>query len=220
MNNYKSDFVDFMLSADILRFGSFTLKSGRVSPYFMNAGNYRTGEHLAKLGDFYADAFMANVKNLDNVVLYGPAYKGIPLVVALSGSLYRKYGVNLPYFFNRKEAKDHGEGGVFVGAQPKAGDKIIIIEDVITAGTAVRESLELIKPTGAIVTSLLVSVDRMERGTGDTSAFQQLPIEFGVTPYAIVNLDDIVTAVTESGAVDSNMLKSIADYRAQYRARG
>jgi orotate phosphoribosyltransferase len=189
---YKEEFIKFMVRANVLRFGDFTAKSGRKTPYFINAGNYQTGEHIAELGDFYAAAIVANrVKDYD--LLFGPAYKGIPLAVAAAISLYRNHQINVPYSFNRKEAKDHGEGGLLVGYQPKDDDRVLIIEDVITAGTAVRESLTLLQKMAKVkVTTLVVSVDRMEKGTGNRSALQELREDYGVETHAIVTILDIV----------------------------
>ncbi|MGD9155372.1 MAG: orotate phosphoribosyltransferase, partial [Bacillota bacterium] len=165
---------------------------GRKTPYFINAGNYQIGEHLAKLGDFYAAAIMANrVKEYD--LLFGPAYKGIPLAVTTAVSLYRNHQINAPYSFNRKEAKDHGEGGMLVGYQPQDGDRVLIIEDVITAGTAVRESLALLGRIARVkITALVIAVDRMEKGSGNRGALQELRDDYGIETYAIVNIQDIV----------------------------
>jgi orotate phosphoribosyltransferase len=189
---YKEEFIEFMVRANVLRFGDFMAKSGRKTPYFINAGNYQTGEHIAKLGDFYAASIIANhVTEYD--LLFGPAYKGIPLSVAAAISLYRNHQVNIPYSYNRKEVKDHGEGGLLVGYQPKDGDRVLIIEDVITAGTAVRESLTLLRTIAKVkITTLVVSVDRMEKGSGDRSALQELRDDYGIETYAIVTIQDIV----------------------------
>ncbi|MGD8400108.1 MAG: orotate phosphoribosyltransferase [Bacillota bacterium] len=189
---YKEEFIEFMVRANALCFGDFTAKSGRKTPYFINAGNYQIGEHLAKLGDFYAAAIMANrVKEYD--LLFGPAYKGIPLAVTTAVSLYRNHQINAPYSFNRKEAKDHGEGGMLVGYQPQDGDRVLIIEDVITAGTAVRESLALLGRIARVkITALVIAVDRMEKGSGNRGALQELRDDYGIETYAIVNIQDIV----------------------------
>ena len=160
----KKAFIEFMMSADVLRFGSFVTKSGRNTPYFVNTGNYKTGEQIAKLGKFYASLIKETVGE-DFSAMFGPAYKGIPLATAAAASLYNEYGISKPYFFNRKEEKDHGEGGSLVGYKPKDGDKIIIIEDVITAGTAVRETMPILYGCGNVkVNDMFISVNRCEVG--------------------------------------------------------
>jgi orotate phosphoribosyltransferase len=190
--SYKEEFIEFMVRANVLRFGDFTAKSGRKTPYFINAGNYQTGEHLAKLGDYYAASIMAHrVKEFD--LLFGPAYKGISLSVATAISLYRNHQVNTAYCFNRKETKDHGEGGMLVGYQPQDGDRVMIIEDVVTAGTAVRESFTLLQKIAKVkITTLVVSVDRQEKGSDQRSALQELREDYGIETYAIVDIHDIV----------------------------
>jgi orotate phosphoribosyltransferase len=189
---YKQDFIDFMVRSGVLTFGEFTLKSGRVSPYFINTGNYRTGAQAARLGEYYAACYMDNMAGGADA-LYGPAYKGIPLVVAAASSLYQRHGVDIPFFFNRKEAKDHGEGGVIIGYQPKDGDRVVIMEDVITAGTAIRESMSILKAAADVtVKAVIIQADRMERGTGEKSAVQQVKDDFGIDVYPIVNIRDIV----------------------------
>lgn len=176
---YREEFISFMMDSGVLTFGDFTTKSGRKTPYFINTGNYRTGSAISKLGDYYARCIQDSGEAFD--ALFGPAYKGIPLAAAAASSLYRLYGRDLPYCFNRKEAKDHGEGGAMVGYKPKDGDRIAIIEDVVTAGTAVRESLELFRHVADVqVTALFVSVDRMERGTGTLSALDELRQDYGI----------------------------------------
>ena len=187
----KNEFIGFMAEAGVLTFGDFTTKSGRKTPYFVNTGNYKTGMHISQLGDYYADCIVESGERFD--ALFGPAYKGITLVAATASSLYRNHGIDVPYFFNRKEAKDHGEGGSLVGYVPKDGDKIIIIEDVATAGTSVRESMELLKATADVsVTALFVSVDRMERGAGERSTLDELRGEFGINVYPIITVRDII----------------------------
>lgn len=171
--NYKEEFITFMVESGVLTFGDFVTKSGRKTPYFINTGNYKTARQIAKLGDYYAACIKENmIGNVD--ALYGPAYKGIPLVVTAAASLYRDYQIDIPYAFNRKEAKDHGEGGSLIGYKPQPGDRIGIVEDVITAGKSVRESIETLKSLDVEVTSLIVSVDRMERGEGELSAIQEI----------------------------------------------
>jgi len=192
----KNDFINFMTEAGVLTFGDFTTKSGRKTPYFVNTGNYKTGMHISVLGDYYAALVVSSGEEFDAV--YGPAYKGITLAAATAASLYRNHGVNVPYFFNRKEEKDHGEGGSLIGYKPKDGDRIIIIEDVVTAGTAVRESLQLLKAIAEVtVTALFVSVDRMERGTGERSTLDELKIEFGISVHPIINARDIINSLPE-----------------------
>ena len=181
-----------MTAAGVLTFGDFVTKSGRKTPYFINTGNYKTGAQAAQLGDYYAACIQEHLP--DGVdCLFGPAYKGIPLAVAAASSLYRNYGRDLPYCFNRKEAKDHGEGGSMVGYKPQDGDRVVIVEDVVTAGTAVRESLALFQALGDLkVTALIVSVDRMERGTRDCSTLDELRADHGIAVYPIVTVREIL----------------------------
>jgi len=187
----KNEFVGFLAEAGVLTFGDFTAKSGRKTPYFVNTGNFKTGRHISILGDYYAQLVIDSGEKFD--ALYGPAYKGITLAAATASSLYRNHNVDIPYFFNRKEAKDHGEGGSLIGYKPKDGDKIIIIEDVVTAGTAVRESLQLLSAVADVkVSALFVSVDRMERGTGEKSTLNELRDEHGINVYPIVTARDII----------------------------
>ncbi len=211
---YKQEFIKFAAECGVLTFGSFTLKSGRISPYFFNSGNFKTGAQLAKLGGFYASCIKENGLSPD--LLFGPAYKGIPLVSAAASSLYNLYGIDLPYTFNRKEAKDHGEGGVFVGSAPKAGEKVLIIEDVITAGTAVREVLPLVTQTGADVEGMVILVDRMERGKGDTSAVQEVYRDFGIKVYPIVTVNDIIDALKSGIVSGAEHIENMLAYRAEY----
>ena len=190
----KREFIDFMVEAGVLTFGDFTTKSGRKTPYFINTGNYKTGEHISNLGDFYAARVAGSGEVFD--ALFGPAYKGITLAAATAGALYRNHGINVPFFFNRKEAKDHGEGGTLIGYKPKDGDRIVIIEDVVTAGTAVRESIELLGAAACVtVVALFVSVDRMERGTGELSTLQELKEELGINVYSIITARDIIDSL-------------------------
>lgn len=187
----KQEFIEFMAGAGVLTFGDFTTKSGRKTPYFINTGNYKTGMHISKLGDYYAECIAKSGEQID--ALFGPAYKGITLAAAAAGALYRNHGVDIPFFFNRKEAKDHGEGGSLIGYAPKNGDRIAIIEDVVTAGTAVRESLALLKASADVtVSALFVSVDRMERGTGERSTLQELRDEYAINVYPIITARDII----------------------------
>ncbi|MCL2409488.1 MAG: orotate phosphoribosyltransferase [Oscillospiraceae bacterium] len=209
----KAEFISFMAEAGVLTFGDFTGKSGRKMPYFVNTGNFRTGMHISILGDYYADIITQSGQKFD--ALYGPAYKGITLVAAAAGSLYRNYGLDMPFFFNRKEVKDHGEGGSIVGYKPSDGDRVAIVEDVVTAGTAVRESMEILKNTANLnVTALFVSVDRMERGQGTLSALDELKSEFGINVYPIITARDIIASLPDG---DERVLKMEA-YLAQYGA--
>ena len=188
----KKEFIEFMMSADVLRFGEFTTKSGRLSPYFVNTGNYRTGAQIATLGKFYAQCIMDNCgDNFD--AMFGPAYKGIPLVTAAAASLSRDFNVDKPYFFNRKEAKDHGEGGSLVGYKPQDGDRIIIIEDVITAGTAVRETVPVLQAAAKVsIPDMIISVNRCEVGQhAGKTAVMEVKEEFGINVHAIITVADI-----------------------------
>jgi orotate phosphoribosyltransferase len=190
--DYKSKFIDLMVTSNVLQFGSFITKSGRETPYFINTGNYNMGRQLAELGDYYAACFMDSVKDCADV-LFGPAYKGIPLAAAAAISLYRSFHVDIPYCFNRKEKKDHGEGGLIVGHIPQRGERVAIIEDVITAGTSIRESIDFLRAyEGVSITSVIISVDRMECGAGGISAFQELESELGIQTYSIVTIREIV----------------------------
>lgn len=194
--SYKTDFIEFMVRSGVLRFGDFTTKSGRKSPYFVNTGNYRTGAQMSKLGRYYAECLMNNVGD-DFDVLFGPAYKGIPLATVTACSLFEEYGVDKPYCFNRKEAKDHGEGGNMVGAKLSDGDKVVIIEDVITAGTAVRETLPQLKAAADVkVEHMIISVDRMERGKSGKTAIKEIGEEFGIKVHPIVTVRDIIDHMT------------------------
>ncbi len=190
---YQEEFITFMVRAGVLTFGDFTTKSGRKTPYFINTGNYRTGAQAAKLGDYYAACIQENLPGGVSC-LFGPAYKGIPLAVTAAASLFRSYGRDLPYCFNRKEAKDHGEGGDLVGYKPQAGDSVVIVEDVVTAGTAVRETIELFKHVADVnMKALIVSVDRMERGTRDCSTLDELREDYGIAVYPIVTVREILS---------------------------
>lgn len=188
----KKEFIEFMMSADVLRFGEFKTKSGRLSPYFVNTGNYKTGAQISTLGKFYAQCIMEHCgENFD--AMFGPAYKGIPLATSAAGALAREYNVDKPYFFNRKEAKDHGEGGNLVGYQPKDGDRIIIIEDVITAGTAVRETVPVLQAAAKVsIPDMFISVNRCEVGQhAGKTAVMEVKEEFGINVHAIITVADI-----------------------------
>jgi len=211
MQQYKTDFLEFAIDAGVLRFGEFTLKSGRVSPYFFNAGLFNTGRHLARLGRFYAQAIVDAGDNFD--VLFGPAYKGIPLAAATGIALADQHDRDLPYCFNRKEAKDHGEGGNLVGA-PLQG-RILIIDDVITAGTAIRESLDIIGAAGAQATGVVIALDRQERGRGDRSAIQEVEQDLGLGVTSIVTLAELQSYLSDKPEY-ADALEAIATYREQY----
>lgn len=202
--DYKSEFITFMAKAGALTFGDFTTKSGRKTPYFVNTGKYCNGDQIALLGSFYADCIMANIKTQENTVLFGPAYKGIALAVSASIALAGR-GVKVNYCFNRKEEKDHGEGGALVGHKLIKGDRVLIIEDVITAGTAVREVLPIIQNAGAIAEGLIISVDRMERGAGEKTAIQEIREEFAIPTFPIVNVRDIIQCL-HNRPVDGKVL--------------
>ncbi len=212
MNDFRQEFLAFALARDVLRFGQFTTKAGRTSPYFFNAGLFNDGESLRRLGRFYGEALLASGIEFDQ--LYGPAYKGITLAAATAIALAEK-GHNLPFSFNRKEAKDHGEGGTIVGA-PLTG-RIVIIDDVITAGTSVRESVAMIKAQGATPAGVLIALDRMERGQGPQSAVQEVRSMFGIHVAAIATLDDVMQFIAGRRALQAHAA-AVADYRAQYGA--
>lgn len=220
MDNYKKEFIEFMVRSNVLTFGDFTTKSGRKTPYFVNTGNYVTGAQADKLGDFYAKCIRAGISGKIDA-LFGPAYKGIPLSVAAAIALNR-YGQNVNYCFNRKEAKDHGEGGMMVGYKIKDGDNVVIIEDVVTAGTSVRECLPLLKAQANVnIAGLIVSVDRMEKGTGDKTAIQELHDNYGIKTYSIVTVREIIDTIHNvpiDGKVyiDDEMKQHMEDYFAKY----
>ncbi len=222
---YKEEFITFMVRSGVLTFGDFTTKSGRKTPYFVNTGNYKTGAQAALLGDYYAACIQDQAP--DGVdCLFGPAYKGIPLAVTAAASLYRTYDRNLPYCFNRKEAKDHGEGGSLVGYKLQDGDKVAIIEDVVTAGTAVRESLAFFESLGkqVEVRHLFVSVDRMERGTGDKTTLDELRQTYGIAVHPIVTVRDIIDylhnrPVDGQVVLDDHRKEQMENYLKEYGAR-
>ena len=206
MESYKREFIQFLESAGVLKFGDFTAKSGRKIPYFINAGMIKTGNDIATLGEFYAKAYFEKLGKKPTV-LYGPAYKGIPLSVSASVAL-SKNGLNVPFFFNRKEVKDHGEGGVFVGYVPQAGEEIVIIEDVITAGTAIRESMEILSQLeGTKVAATFIMVDRKEKGQTDKGAMQEIEEQFGFPVYSIVDVYDIIEYLKEDEKNAENVVR-------------
>lgn len=207
----KSDFIEFIMRAGVLKLGEFTLKSGRKSPYFFNAGLFNTGGQLARLAQAYAATIAAEKVDFD--VLFGPAYKGIPLAATTSVSLAEKHQIDKPYAFNRKEAKNHGEGGNIVG-HPLEGN-ILIIDDVITAGTAIRESMDLIQSQGAKPAGVIVALDRMEKGQGELSAIQEVERDYGIPVYSIIDMNDIIDYLATQPSSDA-YLDAMKQYRAQY----
>ncbi len=221
---YKEEFITFMVHSGVLTFGDFTTKSGRKTPYFINTGNYKTGAQAAKLGDYYAACIQENLPD-DVDCLFGPAYKGIPLAVAAASSLYRNYGRDLPYCFNRKEAKDHGEGGSMVGYKPQDGDRVVIVEDVVTAGTAVRETIELFTHVAKVdLCALIVSVDRMERGTGNRTTLDELRENHGIAVHPIVTVREVISflhnhPIDGKVYIDDEVKGRMEAYLAEYGAR-
>jgi orotate phosphoribosyltransferase len=219
MEAYKQSFIDFMVEAGVLTFGDFTAKSGRKTPYFVNAGRYRTGQHMRLLAGYYADAIVKEGVQFD--FLFGPAYKGIPLVVSIAMMLAER-GLDVPFCFNRKEAKDHGEGGNLVGHAPKDGEKVLIVEDVTTAGTSIRETVPLLKQAAKVeLTGLVVSVDRMEKGTGELNALDELSQEHAMRTFSIVNIEEVMASLHNrqvGGRVllDDALLARMQEYRKQY----
>ncbi|WP_293966397.1 orotate phosphoribosyltransferase [uncultured Eubacterium sp.] len=212
MESYKRKFIEFLESAGVLKFGDFTAKSGRKIPYFINAGEIKTGEQIKTLGRYYAKAYFEKMGN-KKTVLYGPAYKGIPIAVSVSVALADK-GLDVPFFFNRKEEKDHGEGGVFVGYKPHSGEEIVIVEDVITAGTAIRESMSILsKLEGTDVAATFVMVDRKEKGQGEKSAMAEVGEEYGFPVYSVVDVYDIIEYLEEDEKNAENVQR-IKDYLA------
>ena len=206
MEAYKRELIQFLQSAGVLKFGDFTAKSGRKIPYFINAGMIKTGDEIAKLGEFYAKAYFEKVGN-KRTVLYGPAYKGISIAVSAAVAL-SKNGLDVPFFFNRKEAKDHGEGGVFVGYVPQAGEEVVIVEDVITAGTAIRESMAILSSLDNVkVAATFVMVDRKEKGKTDLSAMAEVEQEFGFPVYSVVDVYDIIEYLEEDPANAENVAR-------------
>lgn len=211
MKDYQKEFIEFALEKQVLKFGEFTLKSGRTSPYFFNAGLFNTGRDLARLGRFYAAALADSGIEFD--VLFGPAYKGIPIATTTAVALADHHDVDTPYCFNRKEKKDHGEGGSLVGAELKG--KIMLVDDVITAGTAIRESMEIIQQNGADLSGVLIALDRQEKGKGELSAIQEVERDFGTKVISIVTLGDLVSYLKTNPAY-AEFLPKVEEYRANY----
>lgn len=220
VETYKEDFIAFMVESGVLTFGDFTTKSGRRTPFFINTGNYKTGAQMSRLGAFYAAAIKDNFGDVE--VLFGPAYKGIPLVVTASIALADRHDTNVAFCFNRKEVKDHGEGGSLVGKKLVDGDRVLIVEDVTTAGTSIRETVPVLRGAAKVeLAGLIVSVDRMERGTGEKGALQEIQESFGMKTASIVNLEEIVTylhnrVVNGSVVLDDDIKARIDEYRAKY----
>lgn len=212
---YKESFIKFMVDCGVLTFGEFTLKSGRKAPYFINCGNYKTGAQLAKLGEYYAECIKDN--NIPVETLFGPAYKGISLAVSAVVALSNKFGIDVSYCFDRKEVKDHGEGGMFVGKKLTDGEKVIIIDDVMTSGKALRETLPKLRAAANVdISGMVITVDRMEKGTGELSAVQEAKRDFGVTVYSIVNMEDIINAIENDIVPGKEYLEKMREYRNTY----
>lgn len=211
MSNFRQEFLQFAFERNVLKFGEFTLKSGRKSPYFFNAGLFNKGSDLAKLGRFYAQAVVESGIEFD--MIFGPAYKGIPLATLTAAALADNHGIDVPYCFNRKEAKDHGEGGSLVGA-PLQG-RVLCVDDVMTAGTAIRESVDIIKAAGAIPAGVVIALDRQEKGSGELSAVQQVEHELGMRVASIASLGDLI-AMLENSRANPETLAAMRAYREQY----
>ena len=216
---YKQQFIQFLAECGVLKFGTFKLKSGRLAPYFLNSGEYKTGAQLKKLGEFYADCMHENGLQADT--LFGPAYKGVPLALSAALALYEKYGQNVNFCFDRKEVKDHGEGGMFVGKQPEDGEKIVVIEDVMTSGKALKEVLPKLQGAAKVnVAGMVITVDRMEKGLGsERSAVQEAYLEHGVKVYSIVNILDILQAIEEGVIEGKEHVSAIRGYLKEYGAQ-
>ena len=220
MDSYKADFIDFMVRSEVLCFGDFTAKSGRKTPYFINTGRYESGAQMRRLASFYAESIQRSGFAFD--VLFGPAYKGIPLVVATAMALHEQYGIDAKFAFNRKEVKDHGEGGVFIGHVPSDGDRVLILEDVTTAGTSIRESVPLLQRAAEItLAGVVVSVDRQERGNDDRTALAELSTTYDMPCRSIVTVDEIIDylhgrRIHGRVVLNDSLRKAMLDYRAQY----
>ena len=216
MNNRKKEFIEFMMGADVLRFGEFITKSGRTTPYFVNTGKYKTGSQIASLGKFYAELVRETIGD-DFDCMFGPAYKGIPRAASTAAALYNEYGIDKPYFFNRKEEKDHGEGGSLVGYKPQDGDRVIIIEDVITAGTAVRETMPILYGAAKVeVKDMFISVNRCETGkTPGKTAIMEVGEDYGINVHAIITVADIYEYLKTTGNHDT-MIPKMEEYMDRY----
>ena len=214
MENYKQKFIEMSIQIGALKFGEFELKSGRVSPYFFNMGLFSTGQALKSIGDFYASALEES--NIEFDMLFGPAYKGIPLASVMSASLFMNHDKDVPFVYNRKEKKDHGEGGRIVG--PPLSGKIVIVDDVITAGTAIKEASQIIRETGAEISGIIIAIDRQEKGAGEYSAVQEVSSKLGVPVISIVNLDQILAFVKNSSSELEDHVEAIESYRKEYGA--
>jgi orotate phosphoribosyltransferase len=216
MQAYQKAFIEFAIKKNVLRFGDFTLKSGRTSPYFFNAGLFDSGEDLVTLANGYAQAIVDSKMTFD--VLFGPAYKGIPLAATTALTLADKFSVNTPFCYNRKEAKSHGEGGNLVGAPLKG--RVLIIDDVITAGTAIRESMDMIEKAGAEPAGVIIALDRQEKGKGELSAIQEVERDYGIPVFSIIKLDDLLTYLNQADlehlAIDSSNFEKVQQYKNQY----
>ena len=214
MENYKQKFIEMSIQIGALKFGEFELKSGRVSPYFFNMGLFSTGQAIKNIGDFYASALEES--NLAFDMLFGPAYKGIPLTSVLSASLFMNHDKDVPFVYNRKEKKDHGEGGQIVGSS--LSGKIVIVDDVITAGTAIKEASQIIREAGAEISGIIIAIDRQEKGAGEYSAVQEVSSKLGVPVISIVNLDQILAFVKNSSSELEDHVEAIENYRKEYGA--
>ncbi|CAM4161158.1 orotate phosphoribosyltransferase [Shewanella aquimarina] len=211
MKAYQREFIEFALERQVLRFGEFTLKSGRTSPYFFNAGLFNTGRDLARLGRFYAAALVDSGIEYD--LLFGPAYKGIPIATTTAVALCDHHDIDMPYCFNRKEKKDHGEGGSLVGSELKG--RVMLVDDVITAGTAIRESMEIIEAHNAELAGVLIALDRQEKGKGELSAIQEVERDFGCHIVSIIKLEDLINYLSEKPGMEAQ-LAAVSAYRDQY----
>ncbi|GIU38327.1 orotate phosphoribosyltransferase [Shewanella colwelliana] len=211
MKAYQREFIEFALERNVLRFGEFTLKSGRTSPYFFNAGLFNTGRDLARLGRFYAAALVDSGIEYD--LLFGPAYKGIPIATTTAVALCDHHDIDMPYCFNRKEKKDHGEGGSLVGSELTG--RVMLVDDVITAGTAIRESMEIIEAHKALLAGVLIALDRQEKGKGELSAIQEVERDFGCEIVSIIKLEDLINYLSEKPGMEAQ-LTSVSAYRDQY----
>lgn len=224
MEQYKEEFIEFMVESDVLKFGDFTLKSGRKSPFFMNAGAYVTGSQLSRLGEYYAKAIYDNY-GADFDVLFGPAYKGIPLSVATTIAFHKLYGKEIRYCSNRKEVKDHGDTGILLGSKIKDGDRVVIIEDVTTSGKSIEETFPILKAQGDVkIVGLMVSLNRMERGKGEQCALDEIRETYGMETNAIVSMEEVIEHLYNKPCqgkvvIDDTMKAKIDAYYEEYGAR-